>query len=82
MCDSGNPYSKLRERNKREANTDWRTSITRAPYVVSGDTGSGEINQPQPANRKWRDRDGQNRRNKANRQTNHNINPQKVSSTI
>ena len=28
----GNPYSKLRERNKREAE-EWRGQITRAPYV-------------------------------------------------
>merc|ERR550525_2292670 len=35
----GNPYSRLRERNKREASTDWRAGITRAPYVLTGDGG-------------------------------------------
>ena len=32
-----NPYSKLRERNKREAEPEWRGEITRAPYIPGQD---------------------------------------------
>ena len=59
----GNPYSQLRERNKREARPDWRAAITRAPYVVSGDGGDNRRRD------RDRDRDGL-RRNKTNRQRN------------
>ena len=45
----GNPYSKLRERNKREAEAEeWRGQITRAPYVNKEQTqGFGQPQQPQ-----------------------------------
>ena len=38
----GNPYSKLRERNKREAK-EWRGQITRAPYVNKEQTQARRI---------------------------------------
>ena len=38
----GNPYSKLRERNKREAE-EWRGQITRAPYVNKEQTQARRI---------------------------------------
>ena len=53
----------------KEADRDWRAGITRAPYVVTGD--SGEVGQT--SGRKWRDRDG-GRRNRV-RQNTHDLPP-------
>ena len=62
-----NPYSKLRERNKRETDTGWRGQITRAPYnnpfEFAGQSNDQVTSAPgvngysqAPANNRWNDR--------------------------